>query len=45
MKNLKKLTKTDLKSVYGGEPKKYCVYCERINYPGAEPRSIKSQKV
>ncbi len=31
MKNLKKLSKTDLKSVYGGQPKKYCVYCERLN--------------
>ncbi|WP_084681418.1 bacteriocin-like protein [Chryseobacterium soli] len=31
MKNLTKLSKTALKSVYGGQPKKYCVYCERIN--------------
>ncbi|SHL68699.1 bacteriocin-like protein [Chryseobacterium polytrichastri] len=31
MKNLKKLNKAELKSVYGGQPKKYCVYCERLN--------------
>ncbi|WP_294277647.1 bacteriocin [uncultured Chryseobacterium sp.] len=31
MKNLKKLNKEQLKSVYGGEPKKYCVFCERLN--------------
>ncbi len=31
MKNLKKLTKTDLKAVYGGQPKLYCFYCERYN--------------
>ncbi|HAO08742.1 MULTISPECIES: bacteriocin-like protein [Chryseobacterium] len=31
MKNLKKLSKTDLKSVNGGQPKQYCVFCERIN--------------
>ncbi|MDV7696100.1 protein with bacteriocin-type signal sequence [Chryseobacterium soli] len=31
MKNVTKLSKTALKSVYGGQPKKYCVYCERIN--------------
>ncbi|WP_431609833.1 bacteriocin-like protein [Chryseobacterium sp. 'Rf worker isolate 10'] len=31
MKNVKKLTKSDLKSVYGGEPKKYCTFCEWAN--------------
>ncbi|REC67975.1 protein with bacteriocin-type signal sequence [Chryseobacterium flavum] len=31
MKNLKKLNKSQLKSVYGGAPKIYCVYCERLN--------------
>jgi bacteriocin-like protein len=31
MKNLKKLTKAELKSVNGGAPKQYCVYCERLN--------------
>ncbi|UOU97414.1 bacteriocin [Chryseobacterium daecheongense] len=31
MKNLKKLTKEDLKKVSGGAPKKYCVYCEWMN--------------
>ncbi|WP_081411615.1 bacteriocin-like protein [Chryseobacterium gregarium] len=31
MKNLKKLNRTDLESVYGGQPKQYCVYCERLN--------------
>ncbi|MBV8327574.1 protein with bacteriocin-type signal sequence [Chryseobacterium sp.] len=31
MKNLKKLTKSDLKSVNGGEPKKYCVFCDWMN--------------
>nr|WP_315032204.1 protein with bacteriocin-type signal sequence [uncultured Chryseobacterium sp.] len=31
MKNLKKLTQSDLKSVYGGAPKQYCTYCEWAN--------------
>jgi bacteriocin-like protein len=31
MKNLKKLNKEELKTVYGGSPKIYCVFCERLN--------------
>lgn len=32
MKNLKKLNKQELKSVYGGAPVIYCIRCERLNY-------------
>ncbi|WP_419870734.1 bacteriocin-like protein [Chryseobacterium sp. CT-SW4] len=31
MKNLKKLTHHELKTINGGVNPKYCVYCERLN--------------